>query len=221
MSTVRVHYNPIIHITVKNFLDSSSYKKLLDSLLPIRDNYLKILPSPSRNSKEKENEWDRLEAHRKGVMLHDVIKDNPSLNKDCIEILETNMGRGDLKRACEDTGDLLFKTHALAAKKGAMLFSQYETGGKMIWHSDHGPICSASYIFNFEDQDCFEGDFLLSGLEQSSRFPEKNSVSYPYEDNFLILFPAKALHSVRKVTGWRNSIQYFAGYEGWKVSDES
>lgn len=219
MKMIEIKSYPITHIIVKDFLDSSSKKKLLKSLLPIRDNYLVRLPSPARNSKPKEDEWDRLEKHRKGIMLHDILKENPTLNKDCIAILESNMGRDDLRRACRDSNDLLFLTHELSCAKGAMLFAQYEKDGHMIWHSDHGPVCSASYIFNFDGQNCAGGSFLLSGF--SGENIEENAVTYPFQDNFLILFPAKAFHKVSKVSGYRNSIQYFAGYEGWKVSDES
>ena len=219
MSLIEIKSYPITHIIIRDFLDSSSKKKLLNSLLPIRDNHLVRLPSPARNSKPKEDEWDRLEKYRKGVMLHDILKDNSILNKDCIDILESNMGRDDLRKACRDTNDLLFLTHELSCVKGAMLFSQYEKDGHMVWHSDHGPVCSASYIFNFDGQNCAGGNFLLSGFSDDNL--EENAVTYPFQDNFLILFPAKAFHRVSKVSGYRNSIQYFAGYEGWKVSDET
>ena len=221
MTTIKIKSYPITHIIARDFLDSTSKKKLLNSLLPIREKHLRRLPSPPRKDKSKEAEWDKLEMYRKGVMLHDILKENPALNKDCVDILESNMGRDDLKKACEDTGDLLFKTHALYANEGAMLFSQYETGGKMMRHSDHGPVCSACYIFEFDDQHCIEGDFLLSGFLEGGKRPEERVATYPFEDNFLILFPAKALHRVSKVSGHRNSIQYYAGYEGWKVSNES
>jgi hypothetical protein len=218
MSVIEIKSHPVTHIIVRDFLESSSKEKLLKSLLPIRENHLKRLPSPPRKKKSKEEEWDQLEMYRVGCMLHDVLKENPTLNKDCVSILESNMGRDDIRNACEDTNDLLFCTHAAFSNEGAMLFSQYETGGKMIWHSDHGPVCSASYIFKFDDQDCLEGDFLLSGFMKSGKKPlQENIVTYPFEDNFLIIFPAKALHRVTQVIGYRNSIQYFAGYEGWKV----
>ena len=217
MSVIEIKNYPIIHITVRDFLDPSSKKKLLNSLLPIRENHLERIPSPPRKDKSKEKEWDQLEIYRVGCMLRDVLKENPTLNRDCIDILESNMGRDDLRRACEDTGDLLFKTHALYANEGAMLFAQYETGGKMRWHSDTGPVCTVCYIFNFDDQDCVEGDFLLSGFLEDNNRPEENAVTYPFEDNFLILFPAKALHKVTQITGCRNTLQYYAGYEGWKV----
>ena len=216
MSIIEIKSHPITHIIVRNFLDSSSKDKLLKSLLPIRENYLEVLPSPLKNEQATE-EWDQLEKFRVGGMLHEILKENPTLNRDCVNILESNMGRDDLRRACEDTEDLLFKTHALYANEGGILFAQYETGGKMRWHSDTGPVCTGCYLFNFDSEKCVEGDFLLSGFMEDNKRPEENAVTYPFEDNFLILFPAKALHKVTQVIGYRNTLQYYAGYEGWKV----
>ena len=217
MSIIEIKNYPITHITVRNFLDSSSKDKILKSLLPIRENYLEVLPSPPRKDKSKEEEWDQLERFRVGCMLKDVLKENPTLNRDCVNILESNMGRDDLRRACEDTRDLLFKTHAFSANEGGIIFAQYETDGKMIWHSDTGPVCTGVYIFNFDGEKCVGGDFLLSGFLEDNKRPEENAVTYPFEDNFLILFPAKALHKVTQIIGYRNTLQYYAGYEGWKV----
>ena len=217
MSLIEIKSYPITHIVIRDFLDSASKKKLLNSLLPVRDNHLEIMPSPPRKDKSKEKEWDQLEMHRVGCMLHDVLKENPTLNRDCLDILESNVGRDDIKKACQDTGDLLFKTHALHSNEGAMLFGQYETDGEMIWHTDTGPVCTMIYVFNFEGEECIQGDFLLSGFSEDNNRPEENFVVYPFEDNFLILFPAKALHKVTQVIGYRNTLQYYAGYEGWKV----
>ena len=218
MSVIEIKTHPITHIIVRDFLDVTSRQKLVESLLPIRDNHLERLISPPKEKRLTDEDWDQLEIYRKAAWLHDVLEENPTLNRDCIDILDSNMRRDDIRKACEDTNDLLFCTHAAFSNEGAMLFSQYETGGKMIWHSDHGPVCSASYIFKFDDQDCLEGDFLLSGFMKSGKKPlQENIVTYPFEDNFLIIFPAKALHRVTQVIGYRNSIQYFAGYEGWKV----
>ena len=39
MSVIEIKSYPTTHIVVRDFLDSSSKKKLLDSLLPIRENH--------------------------------------------------------------------------------------------------------------------------------------------------------------------------------------
>ena len=87
----------------------------------------------------------------------------------------------------------------------------------MTWHTDTGPVCTMIYFFNFEGEECIQGDFSLSGFSEDNNRPEENFVTYPFEDNFLILFPAKALHKVSQIIGRRNVLQYYAGYEGWKV----
>ena len=211
MSVIEIKTHPITHIIVRDFLDSSSKKKLLNSLLPIRENHLKRQTTRPKGLKKKGEEGTggntSIRAYRHGVWLNDVLEENPTLNRDCIDVLESNMWRDDLQQAYEDTNDLLFSIHSLFSTNSSILFSQYETGGWMTWHTDPIPVCSASYIFKFDDRDCLEGDFLLSELLKTDEI-----INYPFENNFLIILPSKALHKVTKVSGYRYSLNYFMDY---------
>jgi hypothetical protein len=215
MSVIEIKTHPITHIIVRDFLDSSSKKKLLNSLLPIRENHLKRLP-PRGDLKEDAPGY-KPNHFKKALWIQNILEEYPVLNRDCIDVLESNMWRDDLQQAYEDTNDLLFSIHSLFSTNSSILFSQYETGGWMTWHTDPIPVCSASYIFKFDDRDCLEGDFLLSELLKTDKKPlQENIVSYPFEDNFLIIFPSKALHRVTKVRGYRYSLQYFTEGPGWE-----
>ena len=70
--------------------------------------------------------------------------------KRCLNILENNIWRDDLRQAYEDTNDLLFRTYPYS-NDSTILFSQYETGEWMTWHTDERNTCSATYVFTFED----------------------------------------------------------------------
>ena len=42
MSLIEIKSYPVTHIVIRDFLGSASKKKLLNSLLPIRDNHLEL-----------------------------------------------------------------------------------------------------------------------------------------------------------------------------------
>ena len=215
MSIIEIKSHPVTHIIVRNFLDSSSKKKLLNSLLPIRENYLKriIYTDPDETERKTTEDTDMFKT---GAWPFDLLAEKPELNRDCVDILESNIWRDDLRQAYEDTNDLLFRTYPYS-NDSTILFSQYETGEWMTWHTDERNTCSATYVFTFEDRQFLGGgDFLLSDLISGTPPPEK-IVTYPHEDNFLIVFPAKALHHITKVRGYRYSLNYSADYREHKI----
>ena len=215
MSIIEIKSHPVTHIIVRNFLDSSSKKKLLNSLLPIRENYLKRIIYTDPDGTERKTTEDT-DMFKTGAWPFDLLAEKPELNRDCVDILESNIWRDDLRQAYEDTNDLLFRTYPYS-NDSTILFSQYETGEWMTWHTDERNTCSATYVFTFEDRQFLGGgDFLLSDLISGTPPPEK-IVTYPHEDNFLIIFPAKALHHITKVRGYRYSLNYSADYREHKI----
>ena len=215
MSIIEIKSHPVTHIIVRNFLDSSSKKKLLNSLLPIRENYLKRIIYTDPDGTERKTTEDT-DMFKTGAWPFDLLAEKPELNRDCVDILESNIWRDDLRQAYEDTNDLLFRTYPYS-NDSTILFSQYETGEWMTWHTDERNTCSATYVFTFEDRQFLGGgDFLLSDLISGTPPPEK-IVTYPHEDNFLIVFPAKALHHITKVRGYRYSLNYSADYREHKI----
>ncbi len=215
MSVIEIKTHPITHIIVRNFLDSSSKKRLLNSLLPIRENYLKRIIYTDTNGNERKTTEDT-DMFKTGAWPFDLLAEKSELNRDCVDILESNIWRDDLRQAYEDTNDLLFRTYPYS-NDSTILFSQYETGEWMTWHTDERNTCSATYVFTFEDRQFLGGgDFLLSDLISGTPPPEK-IVTYPHEDNFLIIFPAKALHHITKVRGYRYSLNYSADYRESKI----
>jgi hypothetical protein len=210
MSVIEIKSHPITHIIVRNFLDVTSQQKLVESLLPIRENYLERVTYTDPNGVEKKSTEDT-DMFKTGAWLFPLLGEKPELSRDCVEILENNIWRDDLRQAYEDTNDLLFRTYPYS-NDSTILFSQYETGEWMTWHTDERNTCSATYVFTFEDRQLLAGgDFLLSDLISGIPPPEK-IVTYPHEDNFLIVFPAKALHHITKTTGYRYSLNYSADY---------
>ena len=215
MSIIEIKSHPVTHIIVRNFLDSSSKKKLLNSLLPIRENYLKRIIYTDPDGTERKTTEDT-DMFKTGAWPFDLLAEKPELNRDCVDILESNIWRDDLRQAYEDTNDLLFRTYPYS-NDSTILFSQYETGEWMTWHTDERNTCSATYVFTFEDRQLLGGgDFLLSDLISGTP-PSEKIVTYPHEDNFLIVFPAKALHNVTKVRGYRYSLNYSADYRESKI----
>ena len=215
MSVIEIKTHPVTHIIVRNFLDSSSKKKLLNSLLPIRENYLKRIIYTDPDGTERKTTEDT-DMFKTGAWPFNLFAEKPELNRDCVDILESNIWRDDLRQAYEDTNDLLFRTYPYS-NTSTILFSQYETGEWMTWHTDERNTCSATYVFTFEDRRFLGGgDFLLSDLISGTPPPEK-IVTYPHEDNFLIIFPAKALHHITKVRGYRYSLNYSADYREHKI----
>jgi len=215
MSVIEIKTHPITHIIVRDFLDSSSKKKLLNSLLPIRENYLERIIYTDPDGTERKTTEDT-DMFKTGAWPYNLFAEKPELNRDCVDILESNIWRDDLRQAYEDTNDLLFRTYPYS-NDSTILFSQYETGEWMTWHTDERNTCSATYVFTFEDRQFLGGgDFLLSDLISSTPPPEK-IVTYPHEDNFLIIFPAKALHHITKVRGYRYSLNYSADYREHKI----
>ena len=215
MSIIEIKSHPVTHIIVRNFLDSSSKKKLLNSLLPIRENYLKRIIYTDPDGIERKTTEDT-DMFKTGAWPFNLFAEKPELNRDCVDILESNIWRDDLRQAYEDTNDLLFRTYPYS-NDSTILFSQYETGEWMTWHTDERNTCSATYVFTFEDRQFLGGgDFLLSDLISGTPPPEK-IVTYPHEDNFLIIFPAKALHHITKVRGYRYSLNYSADYREHKI----
>ena len=215
MSVIEIKTHAVTHIIVRDFLDSSSKKKLLNSLLPIRENYLEriIYTDPDGNERKTTEDTDMFKT---GAWPFNLFAEKPELNRDCVDILESNIWRDDLRQAYEDTNDLLFRTYPYS-NDSTILFSQYETGEWMTWHTDERNTCSATYVFTFEDRQFLGGgDFLLSDLISGTPPPEK-IVTYPHEDNFLIIFPAKALHHITKVRGYRYSLNYSADYREHKI----
>ena len=211
MSVIEIKSHPITHIIVKDFLDVTSRQKLIESLLPIRENYLERVIYTDPNGVVKKSTEDT-DMFKTGAWLFALLDEKPELSRNCVEILENNMWRDDLRQAYEDTNDLLFRTYPYS-NTSSILFSQYETGEWMTWHNDEKTLCSASYTFTFEDRQFLEGgDFLLSDLITSDNPPPEKIVTYPHEDNFLIIFAAKALHKVTKVNGYRYSLNYFVDY---------
>jgi len=215
MSVIEIKTHPITHIIVRDFLDSSSKKKLLNSLLPIRENYLERIIYTDPDGTERKTTEDT-DMFKTGAWPYNLFAEKPELNRDCVDILESNIWRDDLRQAYEDTNDLLFRTYPYS-NDSTILFSQYETGEWMTWHTDERNTCSATYVFTFEDRQFLGGgDFLLSDLISGTPPPEK-IVTYPHEDNFLIIFPAKALHHITKVRGYRYSLNYSADYREHKI----
>ena len=240
MSVIEVKSYPATHIVVRNFLDSSSKKKLLNSLLPIRENHLKKLSHlPARadyrilgDDKHQQTRVFSEHLGRKKVSwIYDLSKRNPTLKRDCVEILENNMWRDDLRQAYEDINNGIYSSnHTSGTKKPEIkirrlleceprdwFFSQYETGDWLTWHNDtYESTCSytAGYIFQFDDRQFLGGgDFLLSEVSKTNNPPTEKIVTYPHEDNFLIIYPANALHKVTKVIGYRYSLLYLVEYQ--------
>ena len=228
MSVIEIKNHPITHIIVRDFLDSSSRQKLVESLLPIREKYLERVTYTDPNGVERKSTEDT-DMFKTGAWLFALLEEKTELNRDCIDVLESNMWRDDLQQAYEDTNDLLFSIHSLFSTNSSILFSQYETGGWLSWHTDGSPVCSASYQFTFKDRQFLSGgDFLLSEvLKSDNALQEKimtyqllttdnplqeKIVSYPFKDNFLIMFPAKALHKITPVSGYRYSLNYLVDY---------
>ena len=227
MSVIEIKTHPITHIIVRDFLDSSSKKKLLNSLLPIRENYLErlIYLEPDETEKLPNSPRRLTYGNKKTAWLYDVLEKNSTLNRDCVDILENNMWRDDLRQAYEDTNNLLARTYTVDYSH--IMLSQMEMGGWMDWHNDSllsdnsKPTCTASYFFQFDNRDCLRGDFLLSDIYDypdvyTNKFtynpmPEK-IITYPHKDNFLIIYPSNALHRLTKVIGNRYSLLYFMHY---------
>ncbi len=211
MSVIEIKTHPVTHIIVRDFLDAPSRHKLIESLLPIRENYLERVIYTDPNGVVRKSTEDT-NMFKTGAWLFALLNEKPELSRDCVEILENNIWRDDLRQAYEDTNDLLFRTYPYS-NESALLFSSYETGEWMTWHTDERNTCTASYIFTFEDRQLLAGgDFLLSDLITSDDPPSEKVVTYPHEGNFLIVFPAKALHKITKVKGYRYSLNYFADY---------
>ena len=212
MSIIEIKSHPVTHIIVRNFLDSSSKKKLLNSLLPIRENYLERIIYTDPDGTERKTTEDT-DMFKTGAWPFDLLAEKPELNRDCVDILESNIWRDDLRQAYEDTNDLLFRTYPYS-NDSTILFSQYETGEWMTWHTDERNTCSATYVFTFEDRQFLGGgDFLLSEVSKTNNPPTEKIVTYPYEDNFLIIYPSNALHKVTKVIGYRYSLLYLVEYQ--------
>ena len=216
MSIIEIKSHPVPHIIVRNFLDSSSKKKLLNSLLPIRENYLERIIYTDPDGTERKTTEDT-DMFKTGAWPFDLLAEKPELNRDCVDILESNIWRDDLRQAYEDTNDLLFRTYPYS-NDSTILFSQYETGEWMTWHTDERNTCSATYVFTFEDRQFLGGgDFLLSEVSKTNNPPTEKIVTYPHEDNFLIIYPANALHKVTKVIGYRYSLLYLVDYREHKI----
>ena len=235
MSVIEIKSYPTAHIVVRDFLDSSSKKKLLDSLLPIRENHLQKFSQQWAkhnllyySSHLRRQFWEqpgkKVDTYKKASWVHDLLKRNPTLNKDCVTVLENNMWRDDLRQAYEDINKSIYSTTVPELKirrpldgERAIFFSEYETGDWLAWHNDiYKSTCSytASYIFNFDDKQFLGGgDFLLSEVSKTDTPTSEKIVTYPYEDNFLIIYPSNALHKVTKVIGYRYSLTYFMDYK--------
>jgi len=210
MSVIEIKTHPVTHIIVRDFLDSSSKKKLLNSLLPIRENHLE---KGDRVGLYKSFMSENVDLYKRISYLHELLEENPTLNRDCIDILENNIWRDDLRQAYANTNNLLFRTYP-CSNISSMLFSQYEAGEGMAWHNDPTSFCTASYIFQFDDRQFLDGgDFLLSGALEIDNFSPEKFVTYSQEDNFLIIFPSKAVHKITKISGYRYSLQYFVDYK--------
>ena len=106
MSVIEIKSHPITHIIVRDFLDVTSRQKLIESLLPIRENYLErvIYTDPNGVVRTSTEDTDMFNT---AAWLFALLDEKPELSRDCVEILENNIWRDDLRQAYEDTNDLL------------------------------------------------------------------------------------------------------------------
>ena len=83
MSVIEIKSHPITHIIVRDFLYVTSRQKLIESLLPIRENYLERVIYTDPNGVVRKSTEDT-DMFKTGAWLFALLDEKPELSRDCV-----------------------------------------------------------------------------------------------------------------------------------------